>query len=437
MPPRVRLPRLTLFSGPQCSLCDVDILLLFATRCGAKKIVHARSHARAAPVHARDNQHPGSRPDQVEAEIRVRYPSAPSGGQARSQGTMGARGSDDGSEDMELDSGSEGGGFQEELDHPLLDDTYVKHVTYHSYGNVRILGLDSEPELSDEDPQGSNRHCWNCDSPSHTLTECPLPRDAERIQLARSAFLADSLGGGRFYEAAEWRKQRLAWADAFEPGRIRGAELRDALGLAEQERPGELENMYWFNGGTGNEGGMLMWGYPPGWLETRDPRLLMKERILAEDELGETTWTSTLAMRDLSSPDEYEYDSDSDSELDEAEVELDRSLVVDHNPSPPPSPPPAPPDDEPEPELRRWATYPTTLFSSALLPISQIHFPLPPLTSSSNSPSGPSLTFNQDRRALWESIVSGRRPRAQHALLPPWRREGAFDFTPSRSRPIA
>lgn len=228
----------------------------------------------------------------------------------------------------------------------------------------------------------------------------------------------------------------MAWVDSFEPGPIRGPELRDALGLSEEERPGELENMYWFNGGIGSEGGMLMWGYPPGWLETRDPRKLMRERILAEDELGENTWTwaSTITMHDQSPTDEYY----SDSELDEAEVELESSLEVDNNPSLPSSPLLAPLEDESELELRRWAVYPTTLFSSARLPISQVHFPLPPIKPLSDSTSSPNLTFGQDRRALWESIVNGRRQQPQkQALLPPWRRDGAFDFTPSRNRPIA
>lgn len=169
----------------------------------------------------------------------------------------------------------------------------------------------------------------------------------------------------------------------------------------------------------------------------KDPRELMRERISSEEEPDEDPWASDtlLHMHDWAP-----FDDDCDSLQEEAEVELDESLELSNLPSLPPSPVITPSSPPPIPlEERRWAKYPTTLFSSDLLPVSQIQFPLPSM--SGNPPSAPSIgsnrarvseTFDTGRRELWEKIVRGkqRQPPPEPKPLPPWRRESAFDFKP-------
>ncbi|TCD68468.1 hypothetical protein EIP91_010754 [Steccherinum ochraceum] len=71
-----------------------------------------------------------------------------------------------------------------------------------------------------------------------------------------------TIGLRQFGEARNWRAQRVKWLEEFEPGHIRGNDLRDALGIA--------------NGDVGNYVPWLSriadWGYPPGWVGPRDPR---------------------------------------------------------------------------------------------------------------------------------------------------------------------
>ena len=167
----------------------------------------------------------------------------------------------------------------------------------------------------------------------------------------------------------------------------------------------------------------------------------MKERILFEEEPDEDPWSTASLIASL---DLVRVDVECDSEGEEAEVELDKSLQVDNEPSLPPSPilPRQDVIPQAEPESRRWAKYPTTLFCSDRLPISQVRFPLPSIHHSSPSAGGEraSATFGQDRKALWDSIVQGRQAQVKKdQKTPPWRSEGAFDFVPlpSRNRSIA
>ena len=78
----------------------------------------------------------------------------------------------------------------------------------------------------------------------------------------------------RLHEVEEWRAQRLRWLDEFAPGEVRGALLREALGLKEGD-PGE--DTPWLTN-------MARWGYPRGWVGERDPREAMRRRIITGDE---------------------------------------------------------------------------------------------------------------------------------------------------------
>lgn len=172
------------------------------------------------------------------------------------------------------------------------------------------------------------------------------------------------------------RQQRLDWLDWFEPGEIRGDLLRDALDVDDGE--GEwLKNM-------------SIWGYPRGWTGKRDPRYEVMKRI--EEGLGEEEDDEVFVIFG---------DADHEEEID---------LVPPHNPTPEIAAIPSPANtDVPEPQIHRWASYPNTHFSSALLPIYS-GYALPP---------PPSQTFSEERQALWEKITAEPPPLPPPNYPPP------------------
>ncbi|KAI0807932.1 hypothetical protein C8Q74DRAFT_1363380 [Fomes fomentarius] len=145
-----------------------------------------------------------------------------------------------------------------------------------------VLGEDTAEEDSPDVPR-----CFNCGEPDHVVSACPQPFDSALVALSRQMFNFFRGGSGgpsqRFHEAAEWRTERLRWLDRFEPGEIKGSLLRDALGLEE----GDVgERVEWLRK-------MAYWGYPPGWVGSHDPRENVWERIAdaAEDSEDECEFT--------------------------------------------------------------------------------------------------------------------------------------------------
>lgn len=102
--------------------------------------------------------------------------------------------------------------------------TYNRHTEH-------VLG---ERSAAHEDKHDIRR-CFNCGSPSHVLSSCTEPYDRELVSLSRQLFnffKSGSTGESlRIHEVGEWRRQRIEWLEAFEPGQIRGPLLREALGL--------------------------------------------------------------------------------------------------------------------------------------------------------------------------------------------------------------
>ena len=72
----------------------------------------------------------------------------------------------------------------------------------------------------------------------------------------------------RYYEHDVSVETRLSWVEMFSPGSVIGAELRDAVGLKSTKLRERSHMLPWFDGGNaeGSFGGMLFWGYPPGWV---------------------------------------------------------------------------------------------------------------------------------------------------------------------------
>lgn len=203
----------------------------------------------------------------------------------------------------------------------------------------------------------------------------------------------------------------MEWVDKFQPGRVVGAELREAVGLPRDvplDPDSEFQDCVpWFDGGRaeGSCGGMMFWGYPPGWVGPSNPRESMRNRIKYapswEDALEESV---TFGI--------YE------DEGQDQTVELATTR-----------PHPAAPIED-HPPNHRWARYQTTLFSSDKLTISNVDCPLPP------APKGPdtSLSTNPtkvDRKALWAKLVSSQnpsQPTPSAKPLPPWRTPYAFNW---------
>ncbi|KAG8969466.1 hypothetical protein FRC03_002742 [Tulasnella sp. 419] len=312
---------------------------------------------------------------------------------------------------------------------------YERLPEEHAYSydsNINILGLYDQQftALSGSTSQNNSRSrsCFNCGSPDHLLPSCPEPRNPERIKANRALLelykieagednLDQNYRGLRLFEELLWKKQRLDWLESFQPGKIVGSTLRDALGLNGVGSSFKEERLPWFDGGNaeGSCGGMLFWGYPPGYYCELDPKEAVRARILSCDNGDESENPSMLIIHNNSIEEEEIIELTDESSW----VSTDQEF---QNPLP-----------------RRWARYQTTLFSSELLPISNVDCPLPPPRRSPTPPSPPKEqgTLAAERKALWARLVAGDLPNSNQSLgqispqpssnPPPWRLPGAFD----------
>ncbi|OSD08323.1 DUF836-domain-containing protein [Trametes coccinea BRFM310] len=225
-----RIARLTLFSGPNCSLCDI-----------AKAELAKVRQQRPFELETVNIQDPGQ--ERWKRMYVYWIPALHVEGKEVAKGRWDAQ-----TVNQALDTWEQG-------EEPVYVPLYVRH-------REEVLG-DEEPceeELRDV------RRCFNCGSPDHVLTACPEPFDRALVSLSRQLFnfYRGEAGGPfqRIHEVEEWRQQRLRWLDEFEPGQIKGSVLREALGLEDGD-PGE--RVEWLRN-------MAFWGYPPGWVGPRDPR---------------------------------------------------------------------------------------------------------------------------------------------------------------------
>ena len=288
----------------------------------------------------------------------------------------------------------------------FVDTKRINQCDYapcYERGTQDVLG---EQDLHNNPNPPSNeidpRRCFNCGSPSHTLSDCPSPRNHALITLSRQLFTfyqqlhqsahRQALGDFERIHIVEGRKnERLDWLDGFEPGEVRGQLLREALGLdGDKDGCGDGDGQ-WL-------GNMAVWGYPKGWTGERDPRYEVMRRI--EGEVNNTSDGEDDVFWIFGDSDETE------------EITFATALSESETNSK------ADPEEEgggpaPLPKIHRWASYPTTHFSSALLPI-YTGYALPPLHT--DSP-----TFMSDRQALWDHITSGNPPppSASPPPLPP------------------
>ncbi|KAM5530461.1 hypothetical protein V8D89_015874 [Ganoderma adspersum] len=297
---------------------------------------------------------------------------------------------------------------------------YVQQWLYGTplYDRVHEEDVLGEERVDEEDAPGVHvQRCFNCGEPGHVVSACTQPVDRRLVALSRQYFEFFRKDPGpprlRVHEVEEWRRERLEWLDAFDPGQVRGPLLREALGL----RDGDTgERVEWLPN-------IANWGYPPGWVGSCDPRERVWQRIT-----------------DASPPE----DDDADEELlcifadgDPEVCDVSRHAAMDSH-----SETPSISDEDDRPSASsadppsRWATYPSTYFLWSRLPVCT-GWVLPAVGAETPPPPPPPLasvsrTYTADREALWQSITTSAPYQSRGASVPPWRTPGGFsDARPS------
>lgn len=358
----------------------------------------------------------------MEEEIRLLDSRAPSGWEGDSERSLGCLHRARVHEAAECGAGSSGGSCVE-------SSPYGSNVTCNFYidtsGSAGFQEL--SPQLCFYDRHvsgilGENRSpsptlldvrfCFNCGSPDHIIGSCPEPHNRPLIALSRQLlnFLrsdGENREPGRFHVVEAWKKQRLEWLDFFQPGKVVGPALREALGLQHGDSGHQCAWLY----------NMSYWGYPAGWISDIDPRDAVRQRILGDfDTLihGDPLEDADDSFLVISGEEDHEVIDLSLATSFYFKPGGDETPVVDDALS-------ASSDSELRSLTpRRWATYPDDYFSSDHLTV----YNGATLVSLDGATSRPSNTFTAERRALWEQIISGTQ--SANVLVPPWRLPGAF-----------
>lgn len=268
-----------------------------------------------------DHQHPRRGPGALETQVCVLDPSAPSRGEGGSEGQVGGeRGSESvgrmGKEESDRKQGGRTSGIVEMTRYVgpngwmffpdssgySTEELFWREnmeLRQHTYsrvgpnGTVESLGqiyCDIDPWDAAYDPQyvsalsyydalcsfeSPYRRCFNCGATGHSFRSCSEPPDHALISLTRAYYQFFKQSGEgqplRIHEVEEWKLQRLRWLEEFDPGEIRGPVLRDALGLLDENDLGE--NAPWLRR-------IMDWGYPKGWVGSKDPREMVHDRFL-------------------------------------------------------------------------------------------------------------------------------------------------------------
>ena len=237
-----------------------------------------------------------------------------------------------------------------------------------------ILGAEREGGSSSAEAVS---RCFNCGSTHHVVSSCPAPHNIELVALSRQMYnffkpprVIESM---TLSAAAEFKHQRYEWINNFEPGRIRGPLLREALGLRDDD---VCSNLPWLKN-------MADWGYPSGWCSEQDPQGQVLRRIdnlfvetVDPEKFDHTLFIfgdDTVEMLDMSASSVRKpFHHEDIEDVHEEQAELGRS--------------------------RRWATYPSAYFSSDLLPVYN-GTRLPPIQPATSS------TFTGERNLLWGRIL--------------------------------
>ncbi|THV03941.1 DUF836-domain-containing protein, partial [Dendrothele bispora CBS 962.96] len=373
-----RLPRFTLYSGPNCSLCDT-----------AKEELAKVRQNRPFHLETVNIQDPGQ--ERWKRKYVYWIPALHLEGREIAKGRWDATVVTEAlqkwdqetqtSEAPHLRAGQANGWNPWDPDaqnwgiYGRTTEIVLEPVPIHSH-----VGSSLSKDKSDTGESLLTSHCFNCGDPDHNVSSCPFRFDRELVSLARDMYNffkeyqgQDRIGGeftNRLYAVEEWKNMRLGWLNQFIPGEIRGPDLRDALGMEAQSE--------WLRN-------MAVWGYPPGWATHRDdadPKDAVRERILSQF-FGEDNVEELLMFGEGGAIEAVPLgNQDVNDEMSETS-----SLTA-----------------GPE-KIHRWAFYPATHFSSEMLPVYN-GSSLPPIDGS--TPENPSKktwqpSFNEQ---LWTNIVS-------------------------------
>ncbi|KAF5389337.1 hypothetical protein D9757_003507 [Collybiopsis confluens] len=243
------------------------------------------------------------------------------------------------------------------IDASPVPESYSLNWAFYNRDLEQILGVPQSELIDGNKIPLISPHCFNCGSASHVVSACTEKVDRALVALSRQMYefyrdlsLSDRIGtdfSGRFYTVEDWKAIRLSWINTFNPGEIKGRDLREALGLLPGDGDSEAQNEWLRN--------IAAWGYPPGWINSRDPRALMRERVLNQyvgnNEEGENFLV---------------FGENGDTEIVST---ISKEAVVVH-------------DEKDHSELKRWVAYPPLQFSSSLLPVYD-GYTLPPMDEES------------------------------------------------------
>ncbi|KAH7909868.1 hypothetical protein BJ138DRAFT_1009977 [Hygrophoropsis aurantiaca] len=399
-----RIARLTLYSGPNCSLCDVAKAEL------AKVRQTHQFHLQVVNIQ-----------DKGQERWKKKYvywiPALHLEGKEIAKGRWGATTVLDALKKWEA---TQFLGFTFEYNPTHEWETYPPQTFYYDRYTPVILG--DTPKSSPDHDERDVRRCFNCGSPDHAVVSCPSPLDRQLISLSRQLFNflhsdRTQRDPDRFHVVEAWKQQRLQWLDKFQPGQISGPSLRDALGLRDED-PGE--NVHWLR--TISE-----WGYPRGWVSKYDPRDDVRQIIANGSSVEESFFED----------DNYPFTifGETDEELllsSKVQPNSNESSIISDVDGPDNTSDSDTLSSEGEPT--RWAQYPSSLFLSHLLPVYNGHL-LPPLTTASSRGNS---TFSSDRQALWEQITHTAGVDASYPgshSIPPWRLPETFGSASSGQPP--
>ncbi|KDN38846.1 hypothetical protein RSAG8_09252, partial [Rhizoctonia solani AG-8 WAC10335] len=372
----IRLPRLTLFSGPQCSLCDIAKAELSALRNEHNfELTTIDIHSPGQERWKRRYVYwiPALHLDDVEIAKGRWDANTKRIAENRNMEKVEGDKPDIGAHELQhVDS--QGSEILEDnlffFDDSAMTAWPTQITQYTTAESASALGVPSQADaLADDEPpydpdaeyvESGAKQCFNCMATTHIVTDCPHKRNPQHIALARADY--GSRGGNatrsmRLHEAGEGFKRRMVFTRTFEPGYIQGELLRESLGLSKVYGGGN-EDLPWYYT-------MCDWGYPPGWVSDTDPRSKIIERISSTSK-----YESNEAFRSLAIFDDEDSESPALS-LSPSSDNLDDNpssipSVTHGNPSdllsgsripsldPPPPPPlledlPPPPDDSPPP----------------------------------------------------------------------------------------
>ncbi|KAF8809010.1 hypothetical protein BYT27DRAFT_7232397 [Phlegmacium glaucopus] len=351
-----RIPRLTLFSGPNCSLCDIAKIELAKVR-----------QSRAFQLDIINIQDKGQ--EKWKKKYVYWIPALHLEGKEIAKGRWDEQIVNQALKQWDQEQSQQAS----ELVFPFFADLSPygwESFVFYERTDTDILGTRTEKENDEDDvdPTANRSRCFNCGHPDHKVTECPFRANRELIALSRQYYefyqSARGLGNSqRLHTVEAWRQQRLNWLEEFEPGIIKGELLTDAVSNSNDEW---LKNI-------------SVWGYPLGWVSHLDPRERVRDRIWSENDGDVAEELETEESFQIHGDEEvvelvsfkdafHQHDHSTNSPQSEIDVEamLKRtptptsslSGFASRSPSAPPLPSVSP---------VRWATYPTSYFCSQAL----------------------------------------------------------------------